>query len=186
MASQIAARLTWKDYLGLPDDGRHYELIDGELIVNPAPAPRHQRIVRTFITRLDRYFEEHGGGEVIGSPIDVVLGDDTVVEPDVIVIKSERASIVGAKNVQGAPNIVVEVLSEGTRRKDEVSKRRLYEQSGVDEYWIADPDADLVKLYRRAGAGFALAAEVSADRGEAVTSPLLPAFSLDVRSIFGE
>jgi Uma2 family endonuclease len=185
MASQTSARLTWTDYLGLPDDGRHYELIDGELIVNPAPAPRHQRIVRTFITRLDRYFEEQGGGEVIGSPIDVVLDSENVVEPDVIVIKSDRASIVDEKNVQGAPNIVIEVLSAGTRRKDEVSKRRLYEQSGVDEYWIADPDADLVKLYCRTGAGFVLAAEVSADRGEAVTSPLLPGFSLDVRDIFG-
>lgn len=184
MALQTTTRLTYDDFLRLPDDGKRYEIIDGELFVNAAPVPRHQRIVRILLVRLDRYFETHGGGEAFGAPIDVVLSQDNIVEPDVIAIKSDRASIIGPKNIQGAPHLVIEVLSDGSRRIDESYKRRLYDRFGVDEYWIADPELELVKIYRRMAAGFERVAEIEADEGGTITTPLLPGFSLDVRDVF--
>jgi Uma2 family endonuclease len=184
MAPQVSARLTYEDYLQLPEDGKQYELIEGELILNPAPVPRHQWIALNVAAELRAYQRQHGGGRAFGAPIDVVLMDDVVVQPDVIFIRTERMSIVGATNIQGAPSLVVEVLSEGTRRRDETIKRKLYERSGVDEYWIVDPAIDVVKIYRRSGDAFVRAAEIGTETGGEITSPLLPGFALDVNVIF--
>lgn len=184
MAPQTSTRMTYKDFAELPDDGKHYELIEGELILNPSPVTRHQQIVLRIAVRLDTYFIEHGGGEVFIAPLDIVLADDVVLEPDLMVVRGDRKSIVGEKNIQGAPNIVVEVLSDGTRRKDEILKRKLYERYGVDEYWIVDPVIDVVKVYRHDGASFVRAVEISAESGGEITSPLLPGFTLDVNFVF--
>jgi Uma2 family endonuclease len=185
MAPQTSTRLTYQDFLELPDDGKHYELIEGELIVNPAPVPRHQMIVLNITVPLYVYFAEHGGGSVFVSPIDVVLGDDAVVEPDIVVVRKERQAIVGPTNIHGAPDLVIEVLSDRTRRRDEITKRKLYEQHGVDEYWIVDPVIDLVKVNRRDGKTFMRVAEISVESGGTITTPLLPGFALDVHAVFG-
>jgi Uma2 family endonuclease len=114
-----------------------------------------------------------------------VLADDRIVQPDVLFIKADRLSIIGPKNIQGPPHIVVEVLSDGTRRYDEVQKRKLYESAGVDEYWVVDPELELVKIYRATARAYAKVAEISTeDDGAAITSPLLPGFSLPVTRIF--
>ncbi|HEX6099498.1 MAG TPA: Uma2 family endonuclease [Thermoanaerobaculia bacterium] len=186
MAPQATTPMTYEEFIALPEDGKRYELIEGELVLNPAPVTKHQRVLRKLLTRLDRYFEERGGGEVFCTPYDVVLSDETIVEPDLLVVMSERASIVREKRAHGAPNITIEILSEGSRRRDEVTKRRLYEQHGVDEYWIVDPAIDVVKLYRRMGTGFEPAVELNTESGGAITSPLLPGFALDVNFIFAE
>jgi len=186
MAPQTATRMTYEEFMSLPDDGKRYELIEGELVLNPSPVTQHQRIQRKILVALDNYLTARGGGEVFGAPFDVVLNDETVLDPDVMVILSDRASILGPKNVQGAPDICVEVLSPGTRRKDELVKRRLYEQHGVTEYWIVDPEAEIVRIHRRAGPAFDRALAIDTDAGGAITSPLLPDFSLDVREVFAE
>lgn len=183
---QTSAKLTYDDYLRLPHDGNRYEIIDGELSVNPAPVPVHQVIVLNIASALRVHFRAKGGGRVLSSPVDVLFSDERVVQPDVIAIKSGRVSIIGRKNVRGVPNLVVEVLSDSTRRLDEVKKRRLYEESGVDEYWIVDPELELITIYRSSGSGFAVAAEISRDSGGTITSPLFPGFALDVHEIFAE
>jgi Uma2 family endonuclease len=184
MASQTTTKLTYEDYVKLPDDGNRYEIIDGELIVNPAPVPFHQLVVGEIWFALKSYFREHGGGKVLQSPIDVILEESGIVQPDLIVILDRRAEILGPKNVQGAPDLVVEVLSDGTRRYDERDKRQLYERSGVDEYWIVDPVLELVKIHRRSGDAFIRVAEISTETGGTITSPLLPGFSLDIAAVF--
>lgn len=184
MAPQTSTRLTYEDYLELPDDGKQYELIEGELIVNRAPVPRHQFIAVNIIGELRAYCRQHGEGKVSGSPIDIVLAEDVVLQPDVIFIRTERLSIVGEKNIHGAPNLVVEVLSDSTRRRDEIVKRKLYERFGVDEYWIVDPTIESVKIYRRTGESFVRALEISTETGGTITSPLLPGFALDVNVVF--
>lgn len=183
---QTSAKLTYEDYLKLPHDGKRYEIIDGELYVNPAPVPIHQVIVLNIASAFRVYFRAHGGGRVLSSPVDVVFSDERVVQPDVIAMKSGRVAIVGKKNVRGVPNLVVEVLSDSTRRLDEVKKRKLYEQSGVDEYWIVDPELELVKIDRLSAAGFAKASEIGTETGGSITSPLFPGFALDVFEIFAE
>jgi len=172
--------------MALPDDGKRYELIEGELVLNPAPASRHQIIHARIFGELYVYFKAHPTGRVFSTPFDVVLSDDIVLEPDVLIVLNEHASIIGAENVQGSPDIAVEILSPRTRRRDAIVKRRLYEHYGVNEYWIVDPETELVRIYRRSGTAFAPAIEIDTDAGGAITSPLLPEFSLDVRDVFAE
>lgn len=167
--------------MALPDDGKRYELIEGELVLNPAPNTRHQRLQRKFLVALDNYFSAHRNGEVFNAPFDVVLSEDVVLEPDVVVVLKEHAARIGTNNLQGPPDLAIEILSPGTRRKDEILKRRLYEHHGVNEYWIVDPEEETVRIYRRDGETFA-AGEVV----EIITSPLLPGFSLDVRDVFAQ
>ncbi|HEX9982451.1 MAG TPA: Uma2 family endonuclease [Thermoanaerobaculia bacterium] len=184
MATDTTTRLTYDDLVQLPDDGRRYEIIDGELFVNAAPVPRHQMIVGNLYFELATFFRRNGGGMVYLSPLDVVFDELNVTEPDVVVISSDRAGIVGKKNVQGAPSLCIEVLSDSTRRLDEIHKRKLYERSGVDEYWIVDPVLEIVKVYRRGPSGYERAAEVSTESGGAITTPLFRALSVDVTAVF--
>jgi Uma2 family endonuclease len=121
--------------------------------------------------------------EVLLGPLDVLLSDDSVVEPDGLLICTDRASSIGENFIQGPPNIIVEVVSEETRHRDENDKRKLYERYGVDEYWIVDPVIDTMKIYCRTGATFVRAAELSTESGGAITSPLLPGFALDVNVV---
>jgi Uma2 family endonuclease len=173
-------RLTYEDLLALPADGNRYEIIDGELYVNPAPVPFHQRIVLNLAVALELWARGDRTAHVYVSPVDVVFTNDSVVEPDIIVIKTDRASIIGDKNVQGAPNLCIEVLSPSTRRVDEIDKRKLYDRGGVDEYWIADPEGEQVEIYRRSRSAFELVARISKEAGGTITTPLLPEFALDV------
>ena len=180
MALQTTTRLTYDE---LPDDGKRYEIIDGELYVNASPVPRHQDIVGNLYFALRVWFKANGG-KVFVAPLDVVFDTWNVVEPDIVAINPNRMAILGEKNVQGAPSLVIEVLSDGSRRADEIGKHKLYEQGGVDEYWIVDPELELVKIYRRTTTAFARVAEIGTEDGGAITTPLLPGFSLDVADVF--
>jgi Uma2 family endonuclease len=186
MAPQTTAKLTYEDYLGLPDDAKRYEILDGELCVSPAPFIRHQRIVREIVFQLGQYFHARGGGEVFQAPADVVLARDSIVQPDVFVVTAARSAIVREKNVQGAPDVVVEVISEGSRKTDEVVKWKLYERYGVDEYWVVDSEIDTIKIYRRTDGAFTRVAEITTATGGAITTPILPGFSLDVAAVFAQ
>lgn len=183
MAPATSSRLTYDDYVKLPDDGKRYEIIDGELYVNPAPVPTHQFIITNILTAFRVYARAHGG-RAAGAPIDVVLADDRIVQPDVIFIKADRFSIIGPKNILGAPHIVVEVLSDGMRRYDEIQKRQVYESSGVDEYWVVDPEIEMVRISRSIGGAYVKAEEINTDEGGTITSPLLPDFSLPIEEVF--
>jgi Uma2 family endonuclease len=179
-----ATKLTYADYAALPDDGKRYELIDGELLVNPSPVPIHQTIALNIASAFREYFRKHGGGGVFVAPLDIVVSDAIVLEPDIIVIKHDRAGIVGPKNIVGPPHLLVEVLSGSTRRRDEVVKRGIYEQFGVDEYWIVDPDNELVRGYRRKGAAYLPVFDVNTVTGGIITTPLLAEFALPVEDVF--
>ena len=178
MAPQTSTKLTYEDYLLLPDDGRRHEIIDGEHYVSPSPNTEHQRIIKRLVEAL-LPLEKRGLGEVFFAPFDVVLSMFDIVQPDVLFITASRADILTKKNVQGAPDLVVEVLSESNRAYDLQVKHKTYERLGVDEYWIVDPEDRSVKVFRRAGARFAVAAI-----GDTLTSPLLPGFALPLRDLF--
>ena len=124
------------DYQALPDEPR-CELLYGRLLVTPAPAARHQIVVGEVLRLLQDVARSHGGLALV-SPVDVLLADHSVVQPDVVYLSADRCSIVGQR-VEGAPDLVVEVLSPGTTRRDLGEKLRLYAETGVAEYWIVDP-----------------------------------------------
>lgn len=185
-AQQPHTRLTYDDFLLFPDDGRRHELIDGEHYVTSSPNTRHQRLVLRLSIALAAYVERHpASGELFIAPFDVVFGHYDVVEPDLLFIAADQQDIVTDKHVRGAPALVVEILSPGTRRVDEKIKHRLFERAGVREYWLVDPELDLVKVFRRAADGaFPRVAELSADAREALTTPLLPEFMLPLDVFF--
>jgi Uma2 family endonuclease len=180
-----ALKLAYDDLAGMPEDGRRHELIDGEHYVTPAPTRKHQGIVSNLIFHFVAYLREHPIGWVYPAPLDVVLSDVDVVEPDLLFIARERAEILGDKFIGGAPDLVVEILSESTRRVDEVTKRKLYERFGVREYWVLDPVLDEAKVYVRSGEGFGEARRLSAEAGESLTTALLPGRSIPLVDLFG-
>jgi Uma2 family endonuclease len=181
-----ATRLTYEDFLLFPDDGKRHELIDGEHYVTPAPSVRHQRILQHLNRLLDGFAEAHGLGKVFFAPLDVLLSEHDVVEPDLMFISNERASIVTAAHLRGAPDLAVEVLSPSSRRQDEVLKRGLYERAGVDEYWLVDPEAETVKVFRREGARYGRPTLLSAVDGDRLATPKLPGFEAELAAVFAE
>lgn len=132
--------LTHDDLLTMPDDGNRYEIINGELIVTPAPIARHQRVLLRLTLLLHSYLAERGVGELFIAPLDIVLGPNDVVEPDLLIIASEQGRVRGTENsFVGPPVLVVEIISPSSQRTDLVRKMALYARSGVREYWTVDP-----------------------------------------------
>jgi Uma2 family endonuclease len=118
------------------------------------------------------------------APFDVVFSNFDVVEPDLLYVSRERLAVLTKAHVRGAPDIVVEILSPGTRRTDELTKRTLYQRFGVQEYWLVDPEFDLVKVYRRVENAFAQPIVLTSEVGQALTTPLLPGWSAPLREVF--
>lgn len=121
---------------------------------------------------------------MLTAPYDVVLSDEDVVQPDLLFISATRLSIVTDINVRGTPDLIVEILSEATRKRDEVTKRKLYERYGVQEYWLVDPELETVKILRLSGDHFVWAAELAKETQDVLTTPLLPGFSVPVTDLF--
>jgi Uma2 family endonuclease len=180
-------KLTYDDFLLFPDDGKRHELIDGEHYVTPSPNTRHQRILGNLHLVIGTWLEAHPIGEVFLAPFDVVFSNFDVVEPDLLYLSNARkAEVITPKHVHGAPELVVEIGSSGTRQRDETIKRRLYERSGVTEYWFVDPETDVVRVYGRSPNGFNRALELSRETDDVLTTALLPGLDLPLARIFRE
>jgi len=177
----VDTRLTYDDYCLLPNNGRRYEIIDGELFVTPSPRRAHQNVVTQLSYYLVEFVKREGGGRVYVAPFDVVFSFHDVVEPDILYVAKERASVVTEKNVQGAPDLVVEVLSETTAEIDRTTKLKLYARYGVQEYWLVDPEQCTAEIYRREARGFERVA--SLQPSDSLATPLLPGFSVPLRKL---
>ncbi len=140
MVSTASRTKTYDDYLNTPDDGRHYELFDGEIFVSPTPNQRHQWIASDIHFLLASFVKTNKLGKVASSPLAVRLSTNIVLEPDLLFIrKGSSADNLTTTWIEGAPALVVEILSKSTASRDVNRKRELYEQYGVEEYWIVDP-----------------------------------------------
>jgi Uma2 family endonuclease len=177
-------KFTYDDFVLFPDDGKRHEIIDGEHYVTPSPNTKHQVVVGNLYMALGSYLKIQSVGAVFLAPFDVVFSNLDVVEPDLLYISRARRSVLTDKHVRGAPDLVVEILSPGTRKTDEITKRKLYERSGVQEYWIVDLVRDTMKTYRRTEGVFARATELLAEHNDALTPPLFPGFSVTLTEIF--
>ena len=179
-----AAKLTYRDYLLMPEDGKRHELIGGEHFVTPAPTMKHQIVVGNLHRLLATFVYDRRLGRALLSPLDVVFSDEDVVQPDLLYVASDHAGVLGEKAAHGAPDLAVEVLSPSTRRKDLVLKRRLYERTGVAEYWIVDPKRETVQVFRATPGGLRRAADLSAAAGDSLESPLFAGLSIPLSQIF--
>src|SRR3989442_7056272 len=145
-------KLPYEDYVDLPDDGRRYEILDGELEVSPSPAPKHQAVSRNLVWIVHGHVQERGLGSVYYAPIDVILADTSIVQPDLVFIAAARESIVSQRGIEGPPDLAVEILSPWSVRRDRVAKAALYARHGIRHYWVVDPDACVLEVYETEGA----------------------------------
>jgi len=136
---------TYEDYLHFSDEKR-YEIINGEVYMVPSPLTYHQKVLALLYMSLWDFVEEHQIGEVLLAPLDVVLSEIDVVQPDIMYISNERRRIITEKNIQGAPDLVIEILSPSTAYKDQTIKTKIYSKYGVKEMWLVDPEKKEIQL----------------------------------------
>jgi Uma2 family endonuclease len=184
MAGNMGTRviLTYRDYEALPADGRRYELHEGELSVTPAPGTHHQRVVGRLYRLLSQHVDARGLGEVFVSPVDCILSNTTVLEPDIVYVESGRSSLVSARGIEGPPTLVVEVLSPSTAQVDRSTKLQLYARYGIPYYWIVELEGQRIDAYALAEGAFKLAARL--DRGESGALPPFPDLTIVATSLW--
>ncbi len=146
-------KLTYEDYVAFPEDGQRHEIVDGSHCVTPSPSSYHQSLIVRLCYQLYEKVERRGKGRVLAAPMDVLLTPVDIVQPDVLVVLEPRTAEIKEKNVQCAPDLIIEVLSAATATRDRQLKKSLYERTGVGEYWIVDPDAKAVEQHVRAESG---------------------------------
>jgi len=173
---------TYARYLEIDDDER-YEILDGELLMAPAPGTRHQFVAGKLYRLVADFAEDRNAGAVLPAPTDVVLDDDEVVQPDLLFVRSERVpEVVGERAVNGAPDLVVEVLSPSSLDRDRHRKREIYRRYGVREFWIVDPANRAIEVLVLEEGDFRLAS-FAAETG-AVASTVLPGLAVAVAEVF--
>lgn len=177
----VATRLlTYDDLLETPDDGNRYEIIGGELHVSPSPTPRHQLVLRDLFRLVDAHTQEHDNGEVFFAPLDTRFGPHDIVEPDLLYIRKDRLLIIEEKFIEGAPDLVVEVLSPSSRLRDRKLKLDLYAREGVPEYWIADPKTNSLTIYALTDGEYQMVEPVEGT----VRSRLMPGLVVHIAKLF--
>ena len=174
--------LTYKDYEALPADGRRYEIHDGELSVTPAPSPQHQIISGNLNEILRHHIKTHGLGQLFYAPIDCILSETTIVQPDLVYLDTTRLSLVSGRGIEGAPTLVVEILSPSTTLIDQSTKRQLYRRYGVPYYWIVDHEARTIEAYQLSAGDYQLVTRASGL--SAVSLPPFPGLSLVPASLW--
>ncbi len=174
-------KFTYREYLQLPEDKR-YELIEGEFFMVPSPSWSHQTISASLFRAIDNYVRTHQLGEVRYAPLDVALSEENVLQPDILFVSRERLNIITARNIQGAPDLVVEILSPATAQRDRELKQKIYARFGVREYWLADPSTRTIEVMSLAEDGFERVGLYH--EGAFLISPLFGGLSIDVRGIF--
>ena len=174
-------KLTYQDYANLEGDER-YELLDGELILVASPNEDHQTVSLRMIVRMNAFVEENRLGRIFHAPYDVLFTDTEVVQPDLLFVSTERDHIRTPANIQGAPDLVVEILSPSSSRRDWREKRELYARHGVLEYWIIDPTNRIVSVMQLQDG--VLEIEQTCAEGDTATSTVLKGFSIHLNSIF--
>jgi Uma2 family endonuclease len=174
--------LTYDDLRELPDDGNRYEIIGGELVMNPAPRRDHQEVVANLDWILQRFLRASGLGRAYTHPVDVYLGRHDIVQPDLIVITADRLGIYEPEGIVVAPpDVVVEILSPSTRGIDRIRKMALYARTGVPEYWIADPHRKTLVIHVLSGEEYV---PVEADADGSLPSQILPGLRVDPSEVF--
>ena len=180
--AQPVLKFTYEDYRTTPEDKR-YELLDGDLLMTPAPNLKHQEVQFELGIQLGRFIKERALGKFFFAPCDVVLSDHDVVQPDLLFVSREREHLLsGGDAVRGAPDLVVEILSPATAGRDRGYKHALYARYGVAEYWLVDPADETIAIHRLRGGALAVAHTFG--RGQTLRSPLLDGFALELRDVF--
>ncbi len=183
MSGQAVAKKlqTYVDYLRTPEEER-WELIEGELLMTPSPIPRHQSVSSNIFLPLKLFVRKHHLGEVFYAPLDVHLDQYNCLQPDILYVSKKRLTIITEKNIKGAPDLVIEVVSDSSAYHDLVQKKRLYAKFGVREYWIVLPAEATIEVYILKNRHFEKWKEFRKE--DRLTSHILEGFKLRVAEVF--
>jgi Uma2 family endonuclease len=176
----LKQKLDYSDLAAAPDDGYRYEILEGDLLVTPAPSPLHQRVSKRLQRQLEAYFEARSLGEVFNAPVDLILTFHDVVEPDLVVVAEPKQ--VSERGIEGAPLLVVEILSPSTRVRDRTMKARRYAELGIPHYWIVDPDEKRLECFRLQATTYELL--LQGESPAKLTHPDFPDLQLDLSAIW--
>lgn len=190
---EVARGFTYGSYVRLEDTHR-YELLRGVLFMVPAPTPSHQEVVARLVEAIRAHVKQGNLGVALPAPVDVVLSDEDVVQPDVVFVSQTRIAIVTQACIHGSPDLVVEVLSPATARYDREAKRQIYSAYGIKECWLVDPDAGTVEVLvltegcgesqALSRGGATLVTDGVYGTGKAIISRVLPDLSIDIDALF--
>lgn len=172
---------TYEDYRRLPE-GAPYELIGGKLVMTPSPGKRHQIVLKRLLKLLDKHVEEKDAGEVLCAPRDVYLASTEVYQPDILFVAKDRLDISAEDKVNGAPDLIVEILSPSNAYYDLKKKFKAYEKYGVKEYWIIDPEEVSIEVYESVDGKFRPAGQ--SEKTGAISSVVLPEFNIKPEDVF--
>lgn len=177
-------RFTYEEYRALPETGPRYQLVDGDLLMSPAPTFWHQELIARLFWEVRGFVEQHRLGKALCAPLDVILSDEDVFQPDIVFVSVKRKSAIVPEGIRGTPDLCVEVLSPSSRDLDLKTKRRLYARYGLPELWIVDPDANTLQVFRlQEDPNNAAAVLTSKDT---LTTSLLPEFSMKLDKLFAK
>jgi Uma2 family endonuclease len=183
IGSKNTEKLTYSDYAAIEDDTR-YELINGELIMSPAPSTFHQRANIKLAILLENFAEKHALGIILEAPTDVILDEHNTVQPDILFISKEEFSKIQENAIYGAPDLVVEIISQSTIFADRYTKKELYERTGVKEYWLVDITNKSIEVFENIDGKFTLFS-YGTEKGT-VKSKFLAGFEVDIENIIQE
>jgi Uma2 family endonuclease len=174
--------LTYEDYVLLPNDGKRYEILEGELTVTPAPSTKHQTASVNLLVLLSQYIKERDLGKLFHAPIDLILESTSVLQPDLLFVSKARQHIITERAIEGVPDLVVEILSPTTSRTDRVTKAQIYARHSVPVYWIVDPEREVIEIYLLEADGYRLAATL---QGKApMAAPPFVELEIAARDVF--
>jgi len=181
MQEEAVVKHTYEDYLKTPEDSR-YELIEGELIMTPSPIPKHQSVSGKIFIPIKLFTNENDLGEVFYAPLDVYLDEHNCLQPDILFVSKKRLSIIAEKNIRGAPDLVIEIVSDSSAYRDLMQKKRLYAKFGVREYWVVLHLEATIEVYVLKNRHFEKWKEFRME--QELSSHLLKGFKLQMRDIF--
>ena len=174
--------LTYEDYVLLPNDGNRYEILKGELAVTPAPSTRHQIASANVFKLLTRYIDEKSLGILLYAPVDLILESTSVLQPDLLFVAKARQNIITDRAVEGAPDLVIEILSPATSRTDRITKAQIYARHEVPAYWIVAPEQETVEVYLLSVDGYKQAATLQGETP--VSAPPFAELKIAAKDIF--
>lgn len=178
-------KYTVEDYLNVAEsETERYELLEGELVMVPAPNWFHQSIAAALFEQLNQFVKERELGVVRFAPLDVEFSPHDVAQPDLIFLSRHKLDLVQEGRVRGAPDLVVEIFSPSTRQRDRTTKRTLYARHGVGEYWLVDPDAETVEVLSLGDEGFTRTRLY--ERADTLRSPLFSELEIPLDAVFSE
>lgn len=175
--------ITRHDYAAMPEGPPYFQVIEGDLVRSASPTPRHQQILGVLLHRICTFLGKHPIGCVYPAPLDVYLSDTNVYQPDILYISAERESIIKEHAIEGAPDLVIEILSPSTAKYDQGSKLKIYARTGVQELWLVDPATKRIQIYDLPNDATVPAA--THGPGSTFTSKILPGLKFQATAIFG-